>query len=103
MGATFLAEALKKNRKVTKVNVTGKLLLEMKSRGKEYSIYMPSNQEYEVTADVVERAKKAGANLIICDNWIRITYEGKEYGKQNGMGVYMVGQFLKMIDDGKEL
>jgi hypothetical protein len=61
-------------------------------------VYCPDSDEYRVTADVIQKAKGLGATIIAYSNtWCGVTYEAKQYGKQNGIEVMPFGSFFAYL------
>lgn len=64
-----------------------------------YVVYTPNSDEYRVTADVIDRAKEAGASMVSFSTaWCGNTDEGKDRGKEIGVLVMPHGAFFNRID-----
>ena len=70
---------------------------------KRYSVFMPTRDDYYLSIEVVNRAIKRKANLIVFDNWISNTMGGQEYAKSKGINSYSYTVFLAKVYNGEPL
>ncbi|UVO55748.1 hypothetical protein [Sphingomonas sp. SUN039] len=55
--------------------------------GKEARIYCPEPDEYQVCADVVQKASDLGATIVAYGSWCDASVEGKMHAKEIGLSV----------------
>jgi len=109
MGVQWLAEQLGGKDCVENFSFPGGNLLDIVIRGslgvgvKNHKIYMPTNEEYIVDQDIVEKARSLGADIIVCDNWCAPTNAAFEYGRKIGVRVYKSGSFLRKLERGEKV
>lgn len=61
-------------------------------------VYSPESSEYRVNADVVEKARDLGADIIAyADLWCGVTVEGKEHGRRRGIDIMPFADFFRML------
>ena len=66
--------------------------------GFSFRVYTPAPRDYIVSADVVERAIQAGANVIAyASSWAEPTIEGKNYADENGLRIFSYREFFQFI------
>lgn len=64
-----------------------------------YTVYTPNSDEYRVTADVIDRAKEAGATMVsYSTSWCGNTDEGRDRGREIDVQVMPHGAFFRRID-----
>ena len=61
-------------------------------------VYSPEPSEYRVSADVVEKARGLGADMIAYANtWCGVTVEGAAHGRAIGIDIMPFGEFFQML------
>ncbi len=70
---------------------------------KSYTVYMPTRDDYEVSIEVVERAFRNGANVIVYDTWIKPTISGSSRAEVKSIKVFSFGAFLHRIKKSQSL
>lgn len=64
-----------------------------------YVVYTPNSDEYRVTADVIDKAKEAGATIVSYSKlWCGNTDEGEDRGREIGVQVIPHGAFFRRLD-----
>lgn len=97
MGAQYVIDAIRNYPRVSSIEKIDKFRLKIVIDGKSRLIYTPSNDDYEVTVDVVDKAHELGADLIVCDIWIKLTGAGMEHAKSKNIGLYKSGIFFARL------
>ena len=109
MGARSVSEIIENLPTVSNLTYEydSKIVFDYKPNGlpftKKIIVYMPTRDDYEVTIDVVDKALRNGANLIVYDNWIKSTISGNSFGERKDIKVYSFGNFLRKIQNGLPL
>lgn len=76
----------------------GDPILSVSFKGRTERVYCPDPDEYRVTADVVEKARRLDATIIAyASTWCGSTYEGSEYGRNNGVRVMPYADFFAYL------
>lgn len=61
-------------------------------------VYSPEPTEYRVNADVVEKARGLGADMIAyAESWCGVTVEGGEHGRRLGVELLPFKAFFRML------
>ncbi len=64
----------------------------------EYRIYVPSDDEYLITVDLVQRVSRLGKGIIICyPNWIGVSTEAQKYAEIYKISIKPYGELLNML------
>ena len=76
----------------------GDPVLTINADGGLIRVYSPDPDEYRVSADVVEKARHLGANVIAYSKaWCGVTLEGAEYGRAVGVDIMPFAEFFQML------
>jgi hypothetical protein len=66
----------------------GDPVLTIKHNEGTIAVYCPNPDEYAVSADLIDKAKSLGANMVAyATTWCTVTYEGRAYGRSKGVDV----------------
>jgi hypothetical protein len=107
MGARFIASTIDDTRGISKKTVSSdtKFSFDMETLGntRNYTVYVPTRKDYEVSVEVVDRARQMNCNVIVYDSWIFSTSSGYEYAKSKEIPVLTVKQFIKKVKSGERL
>ncbi len=109
MGARFIAETVqgskgfqncKINRNETEFSFDHQT---SDDETKEYKVYVPTRDDYEVSVAVVDKAIGLGCNLIVHDNWIFPTGSGRQHALIHDIPILTVPEFIKKIKKREKL
>lgn len=76
----------------------GEPILTIHTDDGDLRVYSPDSDEYRVNADVVEKARDLGADIIAyAESWCGVTIEGGEHGKNVGIEIMPFADFFGML------
>lgn len=108
MGARSIADIIREYPTVRDLNVESNTMLRFQYRTlgdlpKYLAVYMPTREEYEITIEVIERAVRKGANLIVYDAWIKPTISGEQHANGKKINIYSYGAFINRVKKSQKL
>lgn len=108
MGAKFIASTINdtkgiSNKIIDRSDTQFSFDMKIMNDVKHYNVYVPTRGDYEVSVEVVDRAKKMNCNLIVYDSWIFSTASGVDHARLKGIPVMTVGQFIKKVKSSENL
>lgn len=68
-----------------------------------YTVYVPTRDDYEISMEVVNRAFEMGASIIVYDTWIKPTGSGNAYAASKNIKIFTWKDFVDKVRNGCKL